>query len=856
MCTTKRMFEIVVMIWLCCFLVGQTTTQESCKGNTSPCACEAISNVTTNRTLIRIDCSGPPLLTELPSIPRHTVILDFSNNLLKPDSIQDLCSYGFLEDVNLARNQLLYIPDQAFKKCYITKSLNLTGNAFDVISQVSMNGLEVTQAIYGLSARRFSHDCLTHLKALKVLEMTFFQTDIPATMFGGLENLKKLHIELPQTMIFPDSIFTPLKLHLQELSIIAPVVKNVPENLLTDFKDLQSFEINFQSLDQLSYDFFHSSALSMSLRNLSVNGIRRLSKETFNDLTGLKYLRIYKVEELPPGLFKDFHNLEYLDLSESHVAQLPPGWFSELRNLRFLSLERTGLKTLRRTDLVGMTSLINLDISDNVIRGLDDNLFFDISATVKEIDISHNSLKVVPAELFFEQSTLQKLYLNNNSISLIHGDAFRQLPALEELFLQHNKLFQLPPSFFIANTRLRLVDLASNAFITLPDQLFAANSALTKLNIADNHFRNLAESIKSDIPFLRELNVDHNFLSCDCDLYKVRILLKNAAILGNCQKGEEGDLYNIEEYLSWAAKVECLQLKTTDIVISNNFWFPKVSDTYSSIQTVETISGNEAIHRTPSISFVLESDLSGSTIYSSIVDTPTQTEFSTSSSTVNSTEYGQTILAESEIWDLLKVSKSVTLSSFDLDKSDWPDFRRKPVPVLTEEPLDTTNSVLTAISPTAVITTSIEWNESFQTTKMNSSHGNKTDELIIHTVFKQNDVIDDANITFRPPPEISKELSPGDQKTSYFYLTLALLISVTLICAIVLGFVYHKKRRSNIYEVSTTDYDISMYLNGQQSEVSSSLPQIKEVPSIQIESVDDDDNVDVQTYPAHILPNT
>ena len=105
-----------------------------------------------------------------------------------------------------------------------------------------------------------------------------------------------------------------------------------------------------------------------------------------------------------------------------------------------------------------------------------------------------------------------------------------------------------------------------------------------------------------------------------------------------------------------------------------------------------------------------------------------------------------------------------------------------------------------------------------------------------------------GNITSDP------EMDEAEQRSKYFYLSLASIISVAVFSVLILLFLYIKRRRSQDELVIATRritniYDIEDSFN--EDDIVSpkeSLCPTKEVPSIQIETVDDDGNVKLEYY--------
>lgn len=831
--------HLVCLLALCC--VG--TLADSCLNNTSPCSCEILQH----GDKIKINCSAETELTEIPEgIPSKTAVLDFSNNRLKPNSIGGLCSYGFLEDVNLAWNHLTHIPTNALKKCYITRRINFTGNTFEVISKESMVGLEITRALYGLEARNFTENSLTYLwKHLNDLEIIFHQEVIPPNLFGGLL-LHSLSIEFKEATSFPVAILDSLASNLRELQLKGDFIHQLWNNVLHNLEHLEKIVINLPALHVFPENLFQSSTLFETLHTVFVIGVRRVQSGIFSNLEGLRHIQIKRMESIPSRLFDGLFNLETLDISQCHVTTLPRDLFADLRNLRSLSLRDTELMTLSQSDLKSMTSLTTIDISHNAIRDMDQYLFFGIDTTVEVIDISHNHIKIVPTDLFQEQSTLRRLYLNNNNIYMVHKNFFQNLPSLEELHLQNNKLYQLPETVFVSNTLLKAVNLASNVLFKIPSELFSNNKLLTHVNLADNQLEYIPASEEFNTQSLLELNVEFNPLQCHCDLFTLQELLPNANLIGHCQNVNarvkiqeffKSNLSCLASYLEPSSSLEASEIPT-DV------------KTFRSVKAEHTYPNNEQYYRSVSVVSNIDTTFPETSYYS---DYDIESGILGLSSKLSHSGY--THLSRSISVDYLygelsgkeskRVSTTENATYFDGSESLGHQGLWSRTRPLTEHPLSVEKTANTsAISPTLSFPAG---NGNITDFKMSENNDNYSKWH--GSDFYSDDVINDLiNTTSLPTPETAQEVSPAEESGN-FYLALTIMVSVTLVCALILAFVFHRKRQSNIYEVSEAgEMDIDTFLNNQRKLHESSVVEFKDVPSIQIESVDDDGNVNVETY--------
>ena len=150
---------------------------------------------------------------------------------------------------------------------------------------------------------------------------------------------------------------------------------------------------------------------------------------------------------------------------------------------------------------------------------------------LKILNLSHRSLKVIPAELA-KLSSLRTLLLNNNQI-IMPPEEISHLQNLECLSLEHNQLTLLPSVFSSLAKNLRFLSLSDNPFTYLPPvicqlenlrSLWLENIGLTsfpsdvcsivsleKLSLAGNSISEIGEEI-GNLVNLRWLSLAKNKL--------------------------------------------------------------------------------------------------------------------------------------------------------------------------------------------------------------------------------------------------------------------------------------------------------------------------------------------------------
>ncbi|XP_045165794.2 uncharacterized protein LOC123529503 [Mercenaria mercenaria] len=910
-----------------------------------PCTCSL------NADKIEVDCSGYGLRSVPESLPEQTAVLDFSDNLLQPDSIETLCEHGFLEHVSIAGNHLTSIEPRRLRKCDISESLNFSGNLFDVVDKYTLYGLEFTHEFHGLEAREFKENSFTDMFGLKTLEILMHQSRIPDTLFKN-NHIRQLKINVNGATEIPESLLSPLNATLSGLTITSPSVQSLPAKLLSNLKKLKMCTLEVNELHSIPSTFFQEKILHDTVENITLLGIKSLPRHVFRLLGNLRHLEIHGAVDMPSDLFHGLLGLEFLDLSTSAISAIPIRWFGDLWSLQTLILHDAGITLLRKDDFEALHALNKIDLSKNRLRSLEPELFYHISGSANFINISENILKTVPGKLFKQHAVLECLDISKNQIYSIENGAFYHLPELKRLHLQSNKLYHLEAATFIYNVYMTYLDMSSNILFDLPGGLFGSTHRLLVFNLSDNRLNNLERSITFNVPTLREINLSYNPIECDCGIEAVKKLLLNVLIIGDCEKPQAG--ISIVDFVPDA---NCLWNSATDSLVtrfisSTDFLYPSESK-IEEWESKLIISANDAVSKTRHESKLLtvaitatnvsysNRELSASRINNFTIfnnqsskiklnDLPiTKHDVSRSDTAVFiKASFTPTPGYSSSAWEIKKSTKVIKNEPQVYSSDIFGDFK------VNQTQTDGRNSKLLnltlpfvsvsyktdTVSSATTYTLKIEQETYYEGTSYhltppdaslepsfktvsaasytdNGIHLTETlfETLQTKSVLSENGALNSADVeSFSPtsvfytvqdddktmtegfhtlgeptetspngtvlPPVVAYENITGNpemagkgEKSEYFYLSLASIVSVAVFSVLILVFLYYKRRRNSEYEVGRRDTNVynidnSFYEDGRVSQ-SASLCPMKEVPSIQIESVDDEGNVKLEFYP-------
>ena len=123
-----------------------------------------------------------------------------------------------------------------------------------------------------------------------------------------------------------------------------------------------------------------------------------------------------------------------------------------------------GGRTIQSFDPIvfqGLTSVITINLSFNVINSIPETLFQGLSR-LNNIYLNSNQLTSIPANIFQGLYRLTDLNLSNNFITLIDANAFKGLFSLNVLYLESNEIVSFDRNALIENVALTKVCLYDN----------------------------------------------------------------------------------------------------------------------------------------------------------------------------------------------------------------------------------------------------------------------------------------------------------------------------------------------------------------------------------------------------------
>ena len=175
--------------------------------------------------------------------------------------------------------------------------------------------------------------------------------------------------------------------------------------------------------------------------NLKWHHLTSLKSNLFTDFTSLVSLDFSwnSLQVIKSNLFNDLStSLQFIDLSWNKLTSIDLNAFKNLLKLETISLNNNEIRSLSGV-LSGLSNLINLDLSNNLIERIDWNLF-EGAPNLQSIDLHKNKLKVIDASLFKGLDKLIRIDLSSNKLTNLNSRLFNGLMSLTMIELKENHL--------------------------------------------------------------------------------------------------------------------------------------------------------------------------------------------------------------------------------------------------------------------------------------------------------------------------------------------------------------------------------------------------------------------------------
>lgn len=177
-----------------------------------------------------------------------------------------------------------------------------------------------------------------------------------------------------------------------------------------------------------------------------------------------------------------------------------------------------------------LPTLEELDLSTNDLKGPLRPDTFPKMVSLRNLQISHNTLSSIKKEALKGLTNLTSLTLHHNQIDVLEDHAFSSLSNLVYLDLSHNRIVAVSGASLAHLESLMELDLRHNFLRALTADLIQPLRSLKTLRLDDNDISIVASDALKPHTVLSRLTLSENPLNCDCSLSEFAIWLANSSL--------------------------------------------------------------------------------------------------------------------------------------------------------------------------------------------------------------------------------------------------------------------------------------------------------------------------------------
>ncbi|KAJ8019482.1 Leucine-rich repeat-containing protein 15 [Holothuria leucospilota] len=318
--------------------------------------------------------------------------------------------------------------------------------------------------------------------------------------------------------------------NLEQLSFINNNITNIAEFKSIYMEDLDILEtllITNNNLKLFPVDKFANLKRLKSL-DLSCNQLRTVGQGPW-DLSLLQTLRLNynQIESVRGGQLRGLSNLITLDLSNNIITYFSLKVLASVSKLKFLELYNNRLLYVSEYNVLHK-NLTYISLSNNYFESLSPLVFTGLQA-LGSLAFTRNQIKDTPSTNYNDTMTsVKRLSLKLNGIERMTPFFFDGFPELESIILSYNRIRHVAYNTFRSVPNLVAIDFSYNEIHSIPGNLFQHLNNLFLIELESNRINTLPPDIFRSLSKLTTLYIYNNPIACNCSVVPLIQWLRRA----------------------------------------------------------------------------------------------------------------------------------------------------------------------------------------------------------------------------------------------------------------------------------------------------------------------------------------
>ncbi|XP_011147036.1 protein artichoke isoform X1 [Harpegnathos saltator] len=427
-----------------------------------------------------------------------------------------------LESITIVDTRIVELDRTAFNGISYLFAVNLTRNGLhDIHPNTFQNNSQLSLLTIADNPLKHTQDTkgIKHylLHAPSVTDFDFSNNGLlrlKRTAFSKMQAIEYISLRGNWLKEIEPGTFDSLK-SLAEVDLSENLLDEIPSELFNMM--VQTLRMSENNLSTLSI----INASKLLLLDASKNRIKTIGKEDLKGVPLLEQLQITSnnLKRIHPHAFNHLDQLTYVDISDNNISSLTEHHFRANARLQVLLMnDNPSLQILPVFKTSGLTyetfSTFRFECENCGLKNIYPQTFDEMPA-LNKLNLARNQLEGLPNGLLSQLSSLRDLDLSDNMISTLQPDMFHGAESLGKLNLAGNPLRTLQVTPFLKTPVLFKLDVSRCSLERVWSEARVPLKSLKFLSVRDNLLRRITVEELKATPKLSGLDLSHNPMDCD-----------------------------------------------------------------------------------------------------------------------------------------------------------------------------------------------------------------------------------------------------------------------------------------------------------------------------------------------------